>query len=64
MRVKSVFTVYPRKAGPKKVVYYYQTYDEDGRRTNGLSIGETTKTLAVKRCMALTGRGRFSPASG
>jgi len=50
MRVKSVFTVYPRKVGPKKVVYYYQTYDEDGRRTNGLSTGETTRTMAVKRC--------------
>jgi integrase len=60
MRVKSDFTVYPRKL-KTGTVYYYQCYDEDGRRTNGLSTGERTRTMAVKKCNALLKAGKLLP---
>jgi len=62
MRVKADFTVFPRKMRSGRVVYYYQTYDENGRRINGHSTGETTKTMAVKRCNALLREGKLLPS--
>jgi integrase len=44
-----------------KVVWYYQTYDEDGRRTVAHSTGETTRTAAVKKCNALMREGKLLP---
>jgi integrase len=61
MRVKDVFTVYPRRMKSGKVVFYYQCYDEDGRRVCGHSTGETTKTAARARCMRLFREGKLVP---
>jgi hypothetical protein len=61
MRVKADFTVYPRKMPSGLIVYYYQTYDENGKRINGHSTGERTRTMAVKRCNALLKAGKLLP---
>jgi integrase len=63
MRVREDFTVYPRKLGSGKTVFYYQCYDEDGKRTNGHSTGETTRTAAVKKCNALMLAGKLLPSA-
>jgi integrase len=47
--------------GSGKVIWYYQTYDEDGRRTVPHSTGETTRTAAVKKCNGLMKDGRLLP---
>jgi integrase len=44
-----------------KVIWYYQTYDEDGRRTVAHSTGETTRTAAVKKCNSLMREGKLLP---
>jgi hypothetical protein len=44
MRVKDVFSVFPRKLKSGKVVFYYQCYDENGNCSSGLSTGQVTKT--------------------
>jgi hypothetical protein len=41
MRVKDVFSVFPRKLRSGKVVFYYQCYDESGNRSSGLSPAPT-----------------------
>jgi integrase len=46
-----------------KVVWYYQTYDEDGRRTVAHSTGETTRTAAVKKCNTLMREGKLLPTA-
>ena len=61
MRVKDIFTVYPRRMSSGGVVFYYQTYDEQGRRICGHSTGETTKTAARAYCMALFRDGKLLP---
>jgi integrase len=61
MRVKDDFTVYPRKLGSGKVVFYYQCYDAAGRRTHGRSTGESRRTMAVKVCNALMRAGKLLP---
>jgi integrase len=43
------------------VVFYYRTYDEDGRRTVAHSTGETTRTAAVKKCNTLMREGKLLP---
>jgi len=50
--------VYRRRLPSGKVVYYYQTYDEDGRRTPGRSTGQTTKTAARAYCVGLLKAGK------
>jgi integrase len=44
-----------------KVVFYYQTYDEDGRRICGHSTGERTKTAARAKCTLLFRNGKLLP---
>jgi integrase len=61
MRIKDDFTVFPREMGSGKVIWYYQTYDEDGRRTVAHSTGETTRTAAVKKCNGLMREGKLLP---
>lgn len=61
MRVRNDFSLYPRKMGSGKVVFYYQCYDETGRRLCGHSTGETTRTAAMKKCIALIRAGKLLP---
>jgi integrase len=61
MRVKNVFSVFARKMPSGKVVFYYQTYDGDGRRICAHSTGERTKTAAQAYCMLLFREGKLLP---
>ncbi|GHV65133.1 hypothetical protein AGMMS49587_18870 [Spirochaetia bacterium] len=45
------------------MVFYYQCYDDDGNRINGHSTGESTRTMAIKRCNALMRVGKLLPNS-
>lgn len=49
-RYKLNFTLYPRKTRNGRCVWYYRTYDLEGKRTSGKSTGQTSKTLARKYC--------------
>jgi integrase len=62
MRVREDFTVYPRRLKSGRVVYNYQTYDEEGNRTNGHSTGETIRSMAIKKCNALMREGKLIPS--
>ena len=53
MRFKASFSLYGRKVGGGKVVFYYQCYDANGRRLCGHSTGQTTKTAAREHCIRL-----------
>jgi integrase len=59
MRIRDDFTVFPRELASGKVIWYYQTYDEEGRRTVAHSTGETTRTAAVKKCNTLMREGKL-----
>jgi integrase len=61
MRIKNDFSLYVRKAASGKAVYYYQCYDGNGRRLCGHSTGETTRTGAMKKCIALIREGKLLP---
>jgi integrase len=43
---------------------YWQTYDEQGRRTSGRSTGQTTRTAAKEFCNQLIREGRLVPKKG
>ena len=60
MRYKELFTVYPRKL-KTVTVFYYQCYDNNGKRTCGHSTGQRTKTNAKKYCMELYRAGKLIP---
>ncbi|OQY31406.1 MAG: hypothetical protein B6241_14000 [Spirochaetaceae bacterium 4572_59] len=53
MRYREPFTVFPRKMRSGKVVWYYQTYNESGRRMTALSTGQVTKSAARAYCRKL-----------
>ncbi len=53
MRYREPFCVYPRKLKTGRVVYYYQTYDAEGRRTNPRSTGSLNGRGARAYCMKL-----------
>jgi hypothetical protein len=53
MRIRDDFAVFPQGMASGKVVFYYQTWDEEGRRMVAHSAGETTRTAAVKKCNTL-----------
>ena len=61
MRIKNDFSLYQRKVPSGKTVFYYQCYDERGRRLCGHSTGETTRTRAMKKCIDLIREGKFLP---
>ncbi|MDR0909022.1 MAG: hypothetical protein LBM77_04585 [Spirochaetaceae bacterium] len=61
MRVKGDFSVFPRTLRTGKVVWYYQTYDENGERRGARSTGQSTKTMAVKYCNNLLRAGNLLP---
>ena len=62
MRYKEPFTIYPRKL-KTVTVYYYQCYDNNGRRICGHSTGQKTKTAARLYCMDLYRNGKLIPVS-
>jgi integrase len=60
MRYKELFTVYPRKL-KTVTVFYYQCYDNNGKRICGHSTGQRTKTAAKTYCMELYRAGKLIP---
>ncbi|AEF85874.1 site-specific recombinase, phage integrase family [Treponema primitia ZAS-2] len=62
MRIKNDYTIFPRKMPSGKVVYYYQTYDEKGRRTVPHSTGKSLRTEAWKECNRLLKLGYLVPS--
>jgi integrase len=53
MRFKASFSLYRRRMRSGKVVFYFQCYDENGRRVCGHSTGQSTKTAAREYCNSL-----------
>jgi len=49
-RYKEPYTLYHVKTKKKGKVWYYRTYDKNGRRTSGRCTGQTSKTLARRYC--------------
>jgi integrase len=60
MRYKEPFTIYPRKL-KKVTVFYYQCYDNNGKRICGHSTGQRTRTGAKNYCMELYRKGMLIP---
>jgi integrase len=60
-RFKELFTLYPRELASGKVVWYYQTYDDKGRRTVGRSTGQTTEAKAKRWCQDLHKTDKLVP---
>jgi len=60
MRYKELFTVYPRKL-KTVTVFYYQCYNNNGKRICGHSTGQRTKTAAKMYCMELYKAGKLIP---
>ena len=59
MRFKSSFSLYKRKVGRGKIVFYYRCYDKNGNRVCGHSTGQTSKTAAREYCMFLLKENRL-----
>jgi len=64
MRYREPFTVYPRRLPSGRVVYYYQTYDDQGRRTAPRSTGKTSKGAARQVCYDLMRTDSLIPMRG
>ena len=61
MRCKEPFIIFPRKKKTGKSVFYYQTYDESGKRTTARSTGQTSKTAARTYVSELLKAGNLVP---
>ena len=61
MRYREPFTVYPRQLPSGRIVYYYQTYDENNKRTAPHSTGQRTKTAARHYCHQLNKTNTLIP---
>jgi len=61
MRIKAVFTVFARRLASGKQVYYYQCYNDKGKRQWAKSTGISKKTEAVAYCMKLFREGLLIP---
>jgi len=57
MRYRELFIVFPRTLKSGRKVYYYQTYDADGKRTPGRSTGAVRARDARLYCMKLYREG-------
>ena len=57
MKIHNDFTLYFRVVPSGKRVVYFYAYDENGRRLNGRSTGETTLTAARLKCNRLFREG-------
>ena len=60
MRYREPFTIYPRKL-KTVTVFYYQCYDNNGKRMCGHSTGQRIKTAAKNYCMELYRAGKLIP---
>jgi integrase len=61
MRIRECYSLYKRRVPSGKVVYYYRTYDENGKRFCGHSTGQSTKTAANEYCKILIREKRLTP---
>ncbi len=57
MRYRELLCVFPRRLSSGRTVYYYQTYDKDGRRTNPKSTGAVRARDARLYCMEMYREG-------
>ena len=64
MRYREPFTVFPRKMKSGLVVWYYQTYDNNNRRTTARSTGQTSKGAARVYCNKLYKEDALIPNRG
>ncbi len=64
MRYREPFTVYPRTLKSGRIVWYYQTYDDSGKRTTAYSTGQTSKSAARHICRKLLREGKLLPDTG
>ena len=64
MRYREPFTVFPRKMKSGLVVWYYQTYDNNNRRTTARSTGQTQKGAARAYCNKLYKEDALVPNRG
>ena len=62
MRYREPFTVFQRKLKSGKSVWYYRTYDADGKRTTARTTGQTTKTAVKAYCRSLLKNNRLIPS--
>jgi integrase len=62
VRYREPFTVYPRRMKSGRIVWYYQVYGENGKRTTALSTGQTTKSAAREVCRNLQKEDKLIPA--
>ncbi len=61
MRYRAPFTVFPREMPSGLIIYYYQTYDSEGKRTTARTTGMTSKTAARAYCEQLRHSGELVP---
>ncbi len=61
MRYREPFTIFPRKNKSGKSVLYFQTYDENGKRTTARSTGQTSKAAARTYVIELLKAGNLVP---
>ncbi len=63
MRYRELYSLHRRKTVKGISVWYYQTYDDQNRRTTARSTGQTVKTLARRYCQRLYSEGKLIPKS-
>jgi integrase len=59
MRIREAFTVYRRRLPSGAAVFYYRTYDDDGKRKGGFSTGQRTRSAAREFCCRLLREGKL-----
>ncbi|MBF9018616.1 MULTISPECIES: site-specific integrase [unclassified Oceanispirochaeta] len=64
MRYREPFTVFPRKMRSGRIIWYYQTYDDNGKRTTAFSTGQITKSAARATCRKLLKEDKLLPSRG
>jgi integrase len=64
MRYREPFTIFPREMKSGLVVWYYQTYDKNNRRTTARSTGQTLKSAARAYCNKLYKEDALIPSRG
>lgn len=63
MRYRQPFIVYPRQLSSGRKIFYYQTYDQFGKRTVPQSTGKLTETASTAFCMKLWKDDKLIPAT-
>lgn len=61
-RYREPYTLLRRKTNSGKYVYYYRTYDENGKRTTARSTGQTSRGKASQYCQDLISKGVLIPS--